>query len=88
MPMYVYRHPQTQQDYEVLRSFADADKPFYAPDGKKCNRVLFPASRSLAIVDSNAEVFEVDPEYCKKVQPKYVRFRDGHRERYDPTKHC
>jgi hypothetical protein len=23
----------------------------------------------------------------KKYNPKYVRFKDGHRERFDPTKH-
>ncbi len=36
---------------------------------------------------SDREVFQKDPDYVKKLRPKYVKFRDGHRERYDPQKH-
>jgi len=64
------------------------DEPFIAPDGVKCNRVKYPSNYKLGIVDKNAEVFEKDSDYVKKLKPKYVKFRDGHRERYDPTKHC
>jgi 23S rRNA maturation-related 3'-5' exoribonuclease YhaM len=39
-------------------------------------------------VDKNAEVWEKDPSYVKKLNPKYVRRRDGVKERYDPTRHC
>jgi len=34
------------------------------------------------------EVFEADANYVKSVNPRYVKFQDGHREKYDPGKHC
>ena len=37
---------------------------------------------------TNMEPFEADPQYVKKMKPKYIKFNDGHREKYDPTKHC
>jgi hypothetical protein len=40
------------------------------------------------IINKNREVFQADSDYVKKCKPKYVKFQDGHRERYDPTKHC
>ena len=42
----------------------------------------------IAIIDKNREVFEADPAYVKSCKPKYVQFQDGHKEKYDPTKHC
>ena len=41
-----------------------------------------------AIVNKNAEAWEKDSAYVKSVNPKYVRYQDGHKERYDPTRHC
>jgi len=86
MPVYVFEHPETKEVFEEFRSFKKINKPFYAPDGIKCKRILFPGK--LSISKKRKEFFEQDPEYVKKVKPKYVRFRDGHRERYDETKHC
>ena len=28
-----------------------------------------------------------DSQYVKSCKPKYIKFNDGHRQRYDPTKH-
>lgn len=89
MPIYVYRHPRTGEEFEEIRSYSKADTPFIAPDGVKCPRVTFPKSSSGGcVVDKNAEGWEKDPGYYKKLNPKFVRYQDGHRERYNPTKHC
>lgn len=85
-PIYEYEHPETGEIFEEIRSFKDIDKPFYAPDGKKCKRLRVP--KSIRGWRKDREVFEADPAHVKKVNPKYVKFQDGHRERYDPTKHC
>ena len=85
MPIYVFRHPKTGEEFEEMRSFADREKPFHSPDGWRCDRVLFPTAN--AVIDKNAEVWEKDPSYVKSLRPKYVRTRSGKRIRYDPTKH-
>lgn len=38
--------------------------------------------------EKDRECFEMDSHYVKQVNPKIIRFRDGHKERYDPTRHC
>ena len=86
MPMYEYIHPDTGKIYEVIRSYKDKHKKFLAPDGKKCKVKEIPSRVSGWKGDK--EVFEADSDYVKKCNPKYVKFKDGHRERYDPTKHC
>jgi hypothetical protein len=90
IPIYVYKHPETEEEFEVIRSYEEADKPYKSPDGKKCKRVLYPQNGigGVRVVDKNAEVWEKDPSYVKKLNPKYVRRRDGVKERYDPTRHC
>ena len=37
--------------------------------------------------EKNKEVFEADRDYVRKCKPKYVKFRDGHREKYNETRH-
>lgn len=87
MPIYEYQHPDTKEIFSELRKIKDRDKPFIAPDGKECERLLFPTKLGYC-GKGDREVFEVDPGYVKKCRPKYVEFRDGHKEKYDPTKHC
>ena len=41
-PIYQYKHPETEEIFETIRSFKDANKVFIAPDGKKCKRVKIP----------------------------------------------
>jgi len=84
-PMYCYQHPETGEIFEDIRSFKDMDKPYIAPDGVKCERIF--VIKGLGIVDKNAECFQKDAAWVKSCNPKYVKFRDGHRERYDPNKH-
>jgi len=92
MPIYSYEHPDTGEVFEEIRSFKDCNKSFVLEDGTKCERVLYPyptkGTKGPAIINKNREVFQADPDHVKKCRPKYVRFQDGHRERYDPTKHC
>ncbi len=54
----------------------------YVPPKKDSNK------RNLAIINKNREVFEADSNYVKKCNPRFVQFQDGHKERYDSTKHC
>lgn len=84
-PIYEYIHPETNEIYEDMRSCSDRDKPFIAPDGKECKRMEVPTSFSGWVGDR--EGFQQDPDFYKKMKPKYVKFKDGHREKYDPTKH-
>jgi len=89
-----YKHPKTGKMISDQRMEGYEDKPLiikgvrcvlvrdYAPNLKKRKDL------SIAIINKNREVFEADPEYVKKCNPKYVKYQDGHRERYNPTKHC
>lgn len=85
-PIYEYRHPDTGEIFEELRLMKDIDKPFIADDGKKCKRLQVPTR--VAGWKKNKEVFEADSSFVKKMNPKYIKFKDGHKERYNPTKHC
>ena len=84
-PIYSYVHPETGEVFDELRKVKDRNKPFISPDGKKCKRDKFPSRFSGW--KGNREIFEVDPSYVKKMNPKFVRYQDGHKERYDSTKH-
>ncbi len=83
MPIYEFEHPQTKEVYEDFRKMSDSDKPFMAPDGTQCKRILSKCRGW----KGDRECFELDPEYVKKARPNYVRYRDGHREKYNPSKH-
>lgn len=83
-PLYVYRNPKTGEEFDVLRPAKDWKKSHVLEDGTVCERVVAP----FCGWKGNREVFEVDPGYVKKCNPKFIKFKDGHRERYDPTKHC
>ena len=88
-PLYTYENPITGKYFEEIATMANSDKPFILEDGTECPRIFFPPTkRGCAIINKNREAFQVDPDFCKKVKPKYIKFKDGHRERYNPTKHC
>ena len=88
MPIYEYENPNTGEVYEELRSISDRDKPYYNADGIECKRREIPSNVGYCgLSEGQREVFQLDSNYAKSVNPKYVKFRDGHRERYDPTKH-
>ena len=84
MPIYEYLNKETGEIFEEIRSIADRDKPYIDPDGVECPRI-FPSSVSGWL--KGREVFQVDPEFVKKCNPKYVKYQDGHKEKYDPTRH-
>lgn len=91
---YWYKHPKTGEMFSDQRMVGYEIKPLLkqgiecelAPDYEPptIERDTF----NLAIINKNREVFQADPDLVKKTKPKYVKFQDGHRERYDPTKHC
>lgn len=90
MPIYCYRNPKDDSIIKVIRLFSESDKPYILDDGTECvrDREYELNSQSLGIVDKNGECFERYPDYVKSAKPKFVKFRDGHREKYDPTRHC
>ena len=87
MPNYTYEHPETGEIFVDLRPMRDRKKPFIAPDGVKCPFAPFAGGKAPAGWVKGLEGFEKDPAYYQKMNPKYVRFKDGHKERYDPSKH-
>ena len=94
MPIYVYLHPQTGELIEELRPMKECNEPLILEDGTVCERdysgeqtVDKKRRRDYRGVRGH-EGFEVDPSYYKTLNPKRVRFKDGHTEKYNPTKHC
>lgn len=88
---FTYKHPINGNLYRDLREFKDKDIPYKDEDGVECNRVPDRGenpNRAPRGWRKDRETFEADPDYVKRVNPKYIKFNDGHRERYDPTKHC
>jgi hypothetical protein len=83
-PIYQFQHPTTEEVFEELRSFDDSDKPFIAPDGVTCKKMI---SVNIDGYKKNREPFEVDSDWVKSCRPKNIKFNDGHIERYDPTRH-
>jgi len=94
MPIYIYRHPKTGDLIEELRPMSECKKPLVLADGTICERVFGGEQtinnkrrRQYRGVRGH-EGFEVDPDYYKALNPKKVRFKDGHTEPYNPDKHC
>lgn len=86
MPIYTYKNPKTGEEFDEIVPFSQGDKPLILDDGTVCERIF--SITGLGIIDNNAEVFKKDAAFVKKCNPKYIRLRNGHREKYDPTKHC
>ena len=88
-----YKHPKTGEMFSDQRMVGYEDKPFNCK-GIDCELVRGYAppevdhDRNLAIINKNREVFEADPWLVKKTNPKYVKYQDGHSERFDPNRHC
>jgi len=91
-----YKHPKTGEMFSDQRMVGYEDKPFVI-NGVKCEldpdyvppkKEHKPLGMIRIYKDGQRECFQADPGYVKKKKPKYIRFNDGHRERYDPTKHC
>ena len=88
-----YKHPETGKMFSDQRMIGYEEKPLLK-QGIKCelDRGYTPPvkeRKGLApvIINKNREVFEADRNLVKKTNPKFVKFQDGHRERYDPGKH-
>ena len=64
----------------------DMDKPFFAPDGTQCERVV--DFGYVGVVSPDKEFWERYPDEAKRQNPKYIRSKDGRRIKYDPTRHC
>ena len=90
---FYYKHPKTGKVYSDQRMIGFEMNPYKAPDGIVCELLKDYYSPSkvkgpgLCIINKNAEVFQKDRDFVKKCNPKYIKFNDGHRERFDPSKH-
>ena len=72
-----------------MRLMKDHKKKYKAPDGVWCKRCIEAESKGYCgLSEKQREGFEMDPALYKKRNPKWVRYRDGHRELFDPDKHC
>ena len=61
---------------------------YISPDGEVCERIIVsPSMGYVGRSEKDREGFELDADYYKKQNPKYVKYRDGHREFYNSTKH-
>ncbi|NJL70148.1 MAG: hypothetical protein HC888_00440 [Candidatus Competibacteraceae bacterium] len=96
MPIYEYKHPKTGEIFNDIRTFSKMTEPFVAPDGTICPFISWFEAPDAAdvvkgnkwsksTVDKKCEVWEKDPEYVRKCNPKYVRTRSGERIRYNPN---
>lgn len=83
MPTYLFKNPKNGNVFEVVRPMSECDKNYFDSDGTLCEKVI----SGFTIVNKNQEVFELDESYTRLTNPKYVKFRDGHKEKYDPTIH-
>jgi len=71
-----------------MRPMKDSKKKYKAPDGVWCERYMKAESKGYCgLAASEREGFEMDPDIYRKRNPKYVRYKDGHREKYNPNKH-
>lgn len=88
-----YKHPKTGEMLSDQRMTGYEKKPLVVK-GVKCELVkdyVPPVKKrkalSLCIINKNREVFQADSDWVKECNPKYVKYNDGHRERYNPAYH-
>jgi len=87
--IYKFKHPKTHEIFSDFRDVKRANDEFKSPDGIVCEPVgQNMSSNKSGVVVNGKEGFEKHPDYYKEMKPKYVKYRDGHREIFDPTKHC
>lgn len=87
--IYKFKHPKTYEIFSEFRNVENAEDEFMAPDGVTCElHGDIIGKRKSGIVVNGKEGFEKHPDYYKEMKPKFVKYRDGHKEIYDPTKHC
>lgn len=93
---YWYKHPKTGKMHSDQRMEGYEERPLIIK-GVKCElvrdykppeREFKPLGPIRIYKDGQREVWQADPDYIKKMNPKFVKYQDGHKERYDPTKHC
>jgi len=87
--IFKFKHPKTNKIFSELRNVENANDEFKAPDGVICKSYGNNESNfKSGVIVNGKEGFERYPGYYKEMNPKKVRYRDGHAESYDPTKHC
>ena len=85
MAIYVYLNPKTGETFEEIVSMSKSNDDFILEDGTICKRII--DIGNMGIEDINRESFKKDLRYVRKIKPKYLKFKDGHREKYDYWKH-
>ena len=90
LDMDCHKHLKTGEIFEEIRSLKNQYDPYISEDGCECEYVpsfTVDSNSAPVMLNKNAEVWERDSSYVKKMKPKYVRRQDGIKERYDPNKH-
>ena len=87
--IFKFRHPKTGEIFSEFRNVKDAKKEFKSLDGVVCEPYGAEiTSFKKGVVVKGKEGFEMYPGYYKEMNPKKVKYLDGHSEKFDPTKHC
>jgi predicted nucleic acid-binding Zn ribbon protein len=73
MPIYAFEHPNTGELFEVIRPYSQSDKPFKAPDGILCNKVI--CAPQIKIGDEKPD------RYARKDNDQEKRSKDPERAR-------
>jgi len=93
---YYYKHSETGEIYSDQRMDGFEKKPLIVK-GAKCELVPDyvppikehkPLGPRRLYKDGQREVWEADPQYVKKCNPRFVKHQSGFIERYDSSKHC
>lgn len=96
MPIYYYKNTKTGEEFEhiLLKVPKDPWEDLILKDGTRCERIWAIKNKKSykrrRLTRKNMEIFESDPDYVRKLAtPGYtkIKFQDGHRELYDPSKH-
>lgn len=87
MPLYLFKNKENGEIREIFSSFNDRDKiegweyvPWFSIENTQCYK------QSKGLTDVNAEVWEKEAEYCKRMKPKFVVTKSGQKIKYDSTK--
>lgn len=96
MPIYYYKNTKTGEEFEHvwLKIPDDPNEDLILDDGTRCERIWSMVNKKSykrrRLTKKHMEVFESDPDFVRQnATPGYtkIKFQDGHREIYDPSKH-
>ncbi len=79
--IYRYFNPVTKKQFQVTKPMSQYDTNQYQ-DGVLCQKVV----TGCAIMNKNAQIYDTHPSFLKKSNPKFVRKKDGSRQKFNVNK--